>query len=99
MGLDPQYLNFSWDAEHGNFFFRNPEGTGTGPSDVYITAEILKYKNTFQIVCLVIISAYWSPLALHLHFENFRLYMISDHLYIKIRYCGRHLIITIILID
>ena len=22
MGLDPQYLNFSWDAEHGNFFFR-----------------------------------------------------------------------------
>ena len=41
IGLDAQYLNFSWGAEHGNFFFRNPVRTGTGRSDLYVTVHML----------------------------------------------------------
>ena len=40
IGSDAQSLNFSWDAEHGNFFFRNPWATGTESSDLYVMVAV-----------------------------------------------------------
>ena len=38
----PSIWQFFWDDEHGKFFFRNPEATGTQPSDLYVS---IKNKN------------------------------------------------------